>query len=313
MGVMPKPVAPLYRTTNWPEYNAALKRRGSLEIWFDPEMHWLSKPCGRPGRPMRFSDSAIELCLTLKTLFNLPLRQVPGLVASLIKMAGLDWPVPDYTTLCRRQKTLKVNLGGRANLGGLHLLVDSTGIKMTGEGEWKTRKHGASYRRQWRKVHLGIDAGTLDIRAIEVTTNAIGDAPTLPVLLAQIPGDEQILSVGGDGAYDTRACYAAIAKHGADAVIPVRRNGRPWTKDGLGVDARNEALRVTKRLGRAIWKKWSCYHRRSLVETKMHCFKLLGQRVIARTFDRQITELKVRAAILNRFSEIGTPVTVRIA
>ena len=261
---------------------------------------------------MRFSDSAIELCLTLKTLFNLPLRQVTGLVSSLIKMAGLDWPVPDYTTLCRRQKTLKVNLGGRISSGGLHLLVDSTGIKMTGEGEWKTRKHGASYRRQWRKVHLGIDAGTLDIRAIEVTTNAIGDAPTLPVLLAQIPGDERILSVGGDGAYDTRDCHAAIAGRGADAVIPVRRNGQPWAKGGLGVDARNEALRATKRLGRAIWKKWSGYHRRSLVETKMHCFKLLGQRVVARTFDRQITELKVRAAILNRFSEIGTPVTVRI-
>lgn len=262
---------------------------------------------------MRFSDSAIELCLTLKSLFNLPLRQVTGLVASLIKLAGLDWPVPDYTTLCRRQKTLKVELGGRPSSGGLRLLIDSTGIKMTGEGEWKTRKHGASYRRQWRKVHLGIDAGTLDIRAIEVTTNAIGDAPTLPDLLAQIPQDEQILSVGGDGAYDTRACHAAIAERGADAVIPVRRNGQPWTKDGPGVDARNEALRATKRLGRAIWKKWSGYHRRSLVETKMHCFKLLSQRVVARTFDRQITELKVRAAILNRFSKIGAPVTVRIA
>ena len=118
MGVMAKPAAPKYRTTNWTEYNAALKRRGSLEIWFDPEMHWLSVPRGRPGRPMRFSDSAIELCLTLKALFNLPLRQTTGLVASLIKMAGLDWPVPDYTTLCRRQKTLKVNLGGRIRSGG---------------------------------------------------------------------------------------------------------------------------------------------------------------------------------------------------
>lgn len=276
-------------------------------------MDWLAAPRGRPGRPRRFSDSAIELCLTLKALFNLPLRQVTGLVASLIKLVGLDWPVPDYTTLCRRQKTLAVGLGGRHSSGGLHLLVDSTGIKMMGEGEWKTRKHGASYRRQWRKVHLGIDAGTQDIRAIEVTTNAIGDAPTLPDLLAQIPEGEQILSVGGDGAYDTRACHAAIAERGADAVIPVRRNGQPWTKDGPSVDARNEALRATKRLGRPIWKKWSDYHRRSLVETKMHCFKLLGQRVASRTFDRQITELKVRAAILNRFSEIGIPTTVRIA
>ncbi len=313
MGAMPKPAAPRYRTTNWPEYNAALKRRGSLEVWFDPDMDWLSKPCGRLGRPMLFSDSAIELCLTLKVLFNLPLRQVTGLVASLVKMAGLDWPVPDYTTLCRRQKTLRVELGGRSSSGGLHLLVDSTGIKITGEGEWKTRKHGASYRRQWRKVHLGIDAGTLDIRALEVTTNAIGDAPTLPGLLAQIPKNERILSVGGDGAYDTRGCHAAIAERGADAVIPVRRNGQPWTKDGPGVDARNEALRATRRLGRAIWKKWSGYHRRSLAETKMHCFKLLGHRVAARTSDRQVTELKVRATILNRFSAIGTPMTVRVA
>ncbi len=249
----------------------------------------------------------------LKGLLNLPLRQATGLVASLLRLADLDWPVPDYTTLCRRQKTLPVMLGGRPNSGGLYLLVDSTGIKMMGEGEWKTRKHGASYRRQWRKVHIGIDAETLDIRAIEVTTNAIGDAPVLPDLLAQIPEDEQISHVGGDGAYDTRKCHAAIAARGARAVIVVRCNGRPWKEDGRGAAARNETLRAIKRLGRTIWKKWSGYHRRSLVETKMHCFKLLGQRVMARTFDRQITELKVRAAILNRFSQIGTPNTVRVA
>ena len=311
---MPKPAAPRYRTTNWSEYNAALKRRGSLEVWFDPQMHWLSKPCGRPGRPMRFSDSAIELCLTLKSLFNLPLRQVTGLVASLIKMAGLYWPVPDYTTLCRRQKTLRVELGGRPSSGGLHLLVDSTGIKMTGEGEWKTRKHG------------GLIPPSVGARFIWGLTRErwiSGRSRSQPMpsamhrrclgLLAQIPKNERILRVGGDGAYDTRACHAAIAERGADAVIPVRRNGRPWTKDGPGVDARNEALRATKRLGRAIWKKWSGYHRRSLAETKMHCFKLLGNRVAARTLDRQITELKVRAAILNRFSKMGTPITVRIA
>ncbi len=287
MVCMPRPTPPQYRTTNWPAYNASLKQRGSLDVWFDPEMDWFSLPS---GRPLRFSDRAIEFCLTLKGLFHLPLRQVTGLVASLLKMAELDWPVPDYTTLCRRQKTLSVDLGGRPSSGGLHLLVDSTGIKLMGEGEWKTRKHGASYRRQWRKVHLGIDAGTLDIRAIEVTTNAIGD-----------------------GAYDTRDCHAAIAGRGADPVIPVRRNGKTWTKDGPGVDARNETLRAMTRLGRTIWKKWSGYHKRSLVETKMHCFKLLGQRLCSRTFDRQITELEVRAAILNRFSQIGTPNTIRIS
>lgn len=282
-------------------------------MWFDPGMAWFAAPDGRAGRPLRFSDRAIEFCLTLKGLFQLPLRQVTGLTQSLLGMAGLDWPVPDYTTLCRRQKSLSADLGGRPSADGLHLLVDSTGIKMMGEGEWKTRKHGASYRRQWRKVHIGIDAETFDIRALEMTTNANGDGQTLPDLLGQIPDDETILSVGGDGAYDTRNCHAAIAARGAEPLIPVRRNGKAWTKDGPGVDARNETLRAMKQLGRAIWKKWSGYHRRSLVETKMHCFKLLGQRLAARTFDRQITELKVRAAILNRFSQIGTPNTIRVA
>ena len=149
MGWMPAPTPSKSRTTNWPAYNVALKQRGSLEVWFDPKMDWFSLPSGRPGRPLRFSDRAIELCLTLKGLFHLPLRQVAGLVASLLRLAKLDWPVPDYTTLCRRQKTLLVDLGGRPSSGGLHLLVDSTGIKMMGEGEWKTRMHGASYRRQW--------------------------------------------------------------------------------------------------------------------------------------------------------------------
>lgn len=188
-------------------------------MWFDPEMDWFSLPSGRPGRPLRFSDWAIELCLTLKGLFHLPLRQVTGLVASLLRLAKLDWPVPDYTLLCRHQKSLSVDLGGRPNSGGLHLPIDSTGIKMIGEGEWKTRKYGVSYRRQWRKVHIGINAQTLDIRAIEVTTNAVGDAPTLPGLLAQISEDETILSVGGDGAYDTKDHRADMPGAG-----PIRRS-----------------------------------------------------------------------------------------
>ena len=151
---MPKPATPKYRTTNWSEYSAALKQRGSLEVWFDPGMQWLSPASGRPCRPMRFSDSAIEVRLPLKAGFGLALRQVTGLVASLLKLARLDWPVPDYTTLCQRQKALAVSLCGRPSAGGLHLLVDSTGIKMMGEGEWKTRKPGASYRRQWRNPVL---------------------------------------------------------------------------------------------------------------------------------------------------------------
>lgn len=146
-----------------------------------------------------------------------------------------------------------------------------------------------------------------------LTRRWIGSHRSAADLLAQIPEDETIVAVGGDGAYDTRGCHAAIDVRGADPVIPVHRNGKAWTEGGPGVKARNETLHVLKRLGRAIWKKWSGYHRRSLVETKMHCFKLLGQRLGVRIFDRQITELKVRAAILNRFSQIGMPNTIHVS
>ena len=234
-----------YKTTNWPQYNAALKARGSLTLWLDSDMQWLAAPSGKRGRQ--------------------------------------------------------------------HLLSDA-GIKFLGEGEWKCKKHGPEYRRQWRKVHLGIDAQTLEIRAIEVTDNSIGDAPMLPCLLEQIAEQEDLLSVSADGAYDTKACHEAIAQRGAQAIIPPRKNAK-WWKEGksAGAKVRNEAVKACQRLGHRLWKQWSGYHRRSLVETKMHCFKRLGERVMARTFERQVVELQVRVALLNRFTQLGRPVTVPVA
>ena len=123
-----------YRTTNWSSYNAALKKRGSLLIWLDKEMTWHAPHEDRSGRPAVFSDAAIQFCLTIKVLFKLPLRQTTGMVASLLRMANLDWPVPDYSTLCRRQKTLAVQIPYRRSDGPLNLLVDSTGIKFLGDG-----------------------------------------------------------------------------------------------------------------------------------------------------------------------------------
>jgi len=310
---MSKPAPSTYRTSNWRSYNAALRQRGSLLVWFDPETEWLAVPRGRRGRPATFSDAAIQTCLTLKALFGLPLRQTEGLVASLLKLAGLAWPVPDFSTLCRRQKTLTVQIPYRPSTGALHLLIDSTGIKAAGEGEWSTRKHGASRPRSWRKVHLGIDAETLEVRAIEITGSRVGDGPMLPELLAQIPPNQAIGQVTADGAYDTRPCHAAIAARQASAVIPTRRNGQPWKETTPGAQARNEILRATKHLGRSIWRSWSGYHRRSRVEAKMRCLKLLGERLMARDFDRQTTELHVRAALLNRFTRLGTPETQRVA
>ena len=310
---MTKPKPLTYRTTNWRGYNAALKQRGSLHIWFDPETVWLAEASGKRGRPVTFTDAAIQACLTLKALFGLPLRQTTGLVASLLELAGLDWPVPDFSTLSRRQKGLNVAIPYRPSTGALHLLIDSTGIKPEGEGEWFAKKYGPSRPRQWRKVHLGIDADTLEIRAIEITGSRVGDAPMLPELLNQIPADQPIGKVSADGAYDTRACHAAIAGRSACAIIPARKNARPWLENTPGAQARNEILRATRRLGRTIWRRWSGYHRRSLVETKMRCLKLLGERVMARDFDRQVAELQIRAAILNRFTALGTPQTQRVA
>jgi len=305
---MSHPFVAKYQTTNWPDYNRALKSRGSLTIWFDPSMHWYAPAAAKRGRPVTYSDAAVQFCLTIKVLYGLALRQTLGLVESLLKLSGLAWDVPDFSTLSRRQKTLQVRISKTQKQGALHLLVDSTGIKMAGEGEWKVKKHGAERRRQWRKLHLAIDAETLEIQAIEVTDNRTGDAVMLPELLAQIA--EPIASMATDGAYDTKAVYRAIADRGANAIIPPRKNGRPWKEDSPGAAMRNACLRAVKRLGRAIWKKWSGYHRRSLVETKMHCFKLLADKVRARDFDRQVAELQIAADILNRFSRLGRPVTV---
>ena len=306
---MSKPISPTYKTTNWADYNAALKRRGSLTIWFDPEMNWDGIPSGKRGRSQTFSDAAIQTCLTMKVLFGMALRQTTGFMESLLRLTGLDWDVPDFSTICRRQRTLAVSIPYRGSKGPLHLLIDSTGIKVEGEGEWNARKHGGPKRRVWRKIHIGIDEQTLEIRAVEITGSNTGDAPMLPHLLNQIPRDQEIGSVTADGAYDTRRCHNAIADRGASAVIPPRKNAQPWKPTTAGTIARNDALRASKYLGRALWRNWSGYHRRSRVETKMHCVKLLGQSLMARDFERQVAEVQVRVAILNGYSALGTPVT----
>jgi IS5 family transposase len=289
-----------YRTTNWPDYNEALRRRGSLLVWLDREMEWSAPKRGRPGRPETYSDAAIQFCLSIKVLFGLALRQTIGMVTSLLKLAGLeDWPVPDYSTLCRRQKTVTIQIPFRRASGPLNLLVDSTGVKMRGEGEWQVRKHGPSQRRQWRKVHLAMDVATGDIRGVEFTSSREGDSPVLPDLLAQIPSDEPIGTVTADGAYDTRTCHSAIAERGGTAIIPIRRNGRPWKEDGPAAQTRNETLRATR------------YHARSRIEAKMLCLKSFGDRIASRDPDRQAAEIHTRIALMNHFSALGRAEIVR--
>ena len=310
---MSRPASPRYRTTNWKSYNDALKQRGSLLIWLDKEMVWRAPKAGSNGRPPVFSDGAIQFCLMVKVLFGLPLRQTTGMVASILSMAGLDWPVPDFSTLSRRQKTITVQIPSRRAAGPLNLLVDSTGIKFLGDGEWLARKHGSHRRRQYRKVHLAMDTATGDVRAVAFTSSDKGDSPVLPDLLDQCPPDEPIGTVTGDGAFDTRRCHTAILERGGTAVIPIRRNGRRWKEDGPAAKARNDILRATQRLGRAIWKRWSGYHARSRIEARMRCLKSFGERIASRDPDRQTAEIHIRVALMNRFNALGTAEIERVA
>lgn len=187
----------------------------------------------------------------------------------------------------------------------LNLLIDSTGIRFRGDGEWLARKHGATRRREWRKVHLAMDTATGDIRAVEFTSSRQGDSPILPELLSQIPAGEEIETVTADGAYDTRRCHAAILEHGAEPIIPIRRNGRAWKPDCPAATSRNETLRATRFLGRSIWKTWTGYHARSRVEAQMNRLKLFGERIMSRDPDRQTAEIQIRIAIMNRCSALG--------
>lgn len=208
---------------------------------------------------------------------------------------------------------LAVQIPYRRAHGPLNLLVDSTGIKFLGDGEWQARKHGIQGRRQWRKVHLAMDAATSDICAVEFTSSKDGDSPVLPDLLKQISGGEQISTATADGAYDTRRCYTAIIDRQANPIIPIRKNGRLWKAECQAAITRNETQRATRHYGRAFWKRWTGYHARSRIEAKMRCLKAFGERIAARDPDRQTAEIQIRIALINRFNALGTAGIARVA
>lgn len=207
----------VYRVKNWPEYNAGLIARGDVTIWMDEAMLCPTPAApGQRGRPQEYSDAMIQLFLTLKSVYRLPLRALQGFASSLQSLMMAELAVPNYTTLSRRAKTLRVTLPVLRNVGeAVHLLVDSTGLKLFGEGEWKVRKHGYTKRRSWRKVHLGLDAKTEQVCAVLMTHRDVDDASVLPELLGQLPPGTKVEIVGGDGAYDSKAARAAIAESGA--------------------------------------------------------------------------------------------------
>jgi IS5 family transposase len=286
-------------------------KRGSLTLWVSEEMLRAWHDDGRNGwrgAPRTYSDVAITCMAMLGAVYRLALRATQGLLASVLKLLQVELPVPDYTTLSRRRRKLAVNLPRRASGEPVHVVVDATGVKVYGEGEWKVRSHGWSKRRTWCKLHVGVDEASHEIVAAAVTTNDYGDGQLLPELLDQI--DEPVVQVSGDGAYDTHDGYAAIDQRQARAAIPPRRGARIW-QHGNSNDpplARDENLRHIRRMGRAAWKCASGYHRRSLAETAIFRVKtLFGDRVRARIFEGQGVEMLIRCAALNHMTHLGMP------
>lgn len=300
-----------YRLRNWKQYNAALVQRGSLTLWINDDMLrlWINQEkIGKPGRANTYSDMAISCMATLKEIYHLSLRATEGLLLSLIKLLDVDVSVPDYTTLSRRCRRLAVTLPRLPKRQALHLVVDSTGVKVFGDGEWKVRQHGYSKRRTWRKLHIGADEATGEIVAAMVTTNNVADSQVIEELLEQV--GEKLEQVSGDGSYDKRPCYAAIKKRRAKAAIPPQKNAKIWQHGNRKEERlnRDENLRRIRQIGRQAWKKEVGYHRRSLAETQMFRLKtIFGERVSARRFEGQATQVLIRCAALNRMTHLGMP------
>jgi hypothetical protein len=315
MPARPAAPKPAYRVGNWSRYNDALVHRGSLTLWVDQEplRAWRYRGPSRRGAQFQYSDTAIECPLTLRAVYHLTLRATEGFARSLFGLMQVDLPVPDYTTLCRRAATVRITLPKKAT-GPLHLVLDSTGLKVYGEGEWKVRQHGYSKRRTWLKLHLAVDPQTHEIRAAMMTDPGVTDAETVPALLDQV--DDPIECAAADGGYDRQGVYDALKDRSARAVIPPRRDAkikRHGNRSGPRLD-RDENLRRIRQIGRSAWKEESGYHERSLVETAMLRMKaIFGDGVASRSPARQATEAGVRCRALNIMTHQGMPQSERVA
>jgi hypothetical protein len=307
----------LYRVKNWSEYEKALVQRGSITFWLseDLEKTWLYVGEKQRGSQFDYSDKAIEIMLTLKEVFHLTNRGVEGFVRSLFQMMNIDLSVPDHSTLSKRGKTLKVKLPKKAS-GSLNLVLDSTGLKIYGEGEWKVRKHGYSKRRTWRKLHLGADPENGEIQAVLLTENSVTDDAAVKGLLEQI--EQTLLACAADGAYDKRKVYDALNQHSPDVriLIPPRKNARIWQHGNSKAERlkRDENLRYIRKHGRQQWKDDSGYHMRSLSETAMFRLKtIFGGELSARLLETQTTQTLIRCLALNKMTHLGMPDSYPVA
>ncbi len=306
-----------HKLMNWHEYDASLRQRGSLTVWFTDEAieGWRAEPRTTPGGQPWYSSLAILTALTLRAVFRLALRQTEGLIGSVIGLLGLDLAVPDHTTLSRRAETLEVPRPRlRRNGEPMHLLVDSTGLKLCGAGEWLLEKHGTKTRRSWRKLHIGLDANTGQIVAAALTTKDVDDGAEVGSLLDQVPGP--VASFTADGAYDQEGVSAAVTERHPEAaiIVPPRSTAVPSETAETAPTQRDRHLHSIAEHGRAAWQKASGYTKRARVEAAIGRFKqVIGDGLRSRTDERRATEVGVAVHALNRMLELGRQISVRIA
>ena len=304
-----------YRIRNWKQYNQSLVNRGSITFWFNDEAitKWYSdERTKKPGRPDVYSDDTIRCALIIKTVFHVALRQLQGLIMSLIQILGVDVICPHYSVFSRRAEDLNIPMRKFLKRGEhLNVIFDSTGIKVFGEGEWKVRKHGYSKRRTWRKVHVGICADSGQVIVSAITSNNVGDDTAMLHMLDVLDG-VSLGDVLGDGAYDTIDCREAIHNRNGKQIIPPKRTACVQRKNPLPcLLPRDRAINRINELGnrgRAQWKKEIGYHRRCLVEIFMFRYKtIVGDRLSARKWQTQVAEVKIKLDVINRMTELGMP------
>ncbi len=310
-----------YKISNWPEYNKSLVNRGRITLWLDEEISssWISQGCsGKRGHPVVYSDASIELCLTVKYLYKLPYRATQGFVASLLSLAGFSLTSPCYSQMSRRSKTLAVQLRRiSAHKGNLDIVIDSTGLKVYGEGEWKVRMHGAGKRRTWKKLHLAVDPLDHEVVAWQVTGNGRSDNQVFPEVLETV--EEEVERCFGDGAYDRQSCYDACYDYGTVLITPPRVDAIPQkpAQTNPSMVPRDRAIERIKALEKTLgdsekarkqWKIEVDYHTRSIAENAMFRFKTLcGDTLSSRSDATQKTEIAIKINILNQFTKLGMP------
>jgi len=305
-----------YKVRNWSEYDQALKNRGNLIVWFTEEAIAAWQPDNidkkRGGQPA-YSDIAIETGLILRSVYKLGLRQTEGFLESISKLMKLELSIPDHTTLSRRSRQLKITKF-KINPGDpIHILVDSTGLKVCGSGEWQETKHGLQKRKEWRKLHLAIDEKTGDIVASELTTNKKDDPSQVPGMLDQIK--EDIESMTADGAYDKREVYDVMDSYKFGhirGIIPPRKDAVLSENVDTSPTPRDRHIMSIKKNGRPKWQKETGYNRRSLVETAMFRYKtIIGAHLRSRNFNNQKTEAKIGVAVINKMTNLGMPISIK--